>query len=109
MKITLSPYAPLPQNLEAERNVSVTKSGDTLTINGEAFDFSAIPNGATLPREAISSFWVAGPVERDNAGVLTVPLRLPCGPNSPEETRFPQPLEDVPDGPVSLPPYEVTE
>lgn len=102
MKITLSPDGNLPP-------VSVVKSGDTLTINGEAFDFSGIPNGATLPREAIACDWIVGAVERDGAGVLTVPLRLPCGPNAPEATRLPQPLENVADGPVSLPPYTAEE
>ena len=89
--------------------VTIVKSGDTLTINGEAFDFSGIPNGATLPAGAVSSVYVTGAVERDEAGVLTIPLRLPCGPYSPEETRFPQPLENVADGPVSLPPYTLEE
>lgn len=101
MKITLSPAR---MNTE----LTVSKSGDTLTINGETFDFSGIPSGATLPKEAIACDWIAGSVERDGAGVLTVPLILPHGPLAPEEARFPQPLEDVPDGPVSLPAYEVT-
>ena len=109
MKITFSPYSPLPQNLEQERHLTVSKSGDTLTINGEVFDFSGIPNGATLPKEAIACDWIAGPVERDMAGVLTIPLRLPCGHNAPEKTRFPQRLENVADGPVNLPPYTTEE
>lgn len=102
MKIILSP-------MRRDDKLALSKSGDTLTINGEAFDFSGIPNGATLPREAITCDWIAGPVERDNAGVLTVPLILPHGPSAPEATRFPQPLENVADGPVSLPPYTVEE
>lgn len=102
MKIILSP-------VRMDTELTVSKSGDTLTINGEAFDFSGVPNGATLPREAIACYWIAGPVERDNKGILTVPLILPHGANAPEETRFPKPLEDVADGPVSLPPYNIEE
>ena len=75
-------------------------------LDGEIFDFVDLPNGATLPREAINSPWFAGDVSRDENGVLTVPLLLPHGANAPESTRFPQPMTDVPDGPVALPPYD---
>ncbi|MGR3574005.1 MAG: hypothetical protein ACU0CF_04620 [Sagittula sp.] len=76
--------------------------GDTLTINGEAFDFSGVPNGATLPREAIACVLISGPVERDGSGVLTVPVLLPIGPGAPEAARFPAPMTDVPDGLVDM-------
>lgn len=83
--------------------LAVVKSGDVLTINGEAFDFSALPDGATLPRDAISCGLVAGPVERVD-GVLIVPLILPLhGPNPSPAVASPATLEDVPDGPVELP------
>ncbi|KZY29275.1 hypothetical protein A3731_26670 [Roseovarius sp. HI0049] len=82
---------------------AAVKSGDTLIIDGEAFDFSALPNGATLPKEAIACEWIAGPVERDEAGLLTVPLLLPHGANAPEVTRFPDPIKLTADGPVALP------
>jgi len=32
--------------------LTVTRNGDILTLNGETFDFSPLPDGATLPREA---------------------------------------------------------
>lgn len=89
-----------PCRSDAELAMSV--AGDVLTINGEHFDFSGVPNGATLPREAISCDLIAEPVERDEAGVLTVPLILPLGPDAPEAARFPAPMTDVPDGPVDL-------
>lgn len=101
MKLTLSPdgnSAPF----------ALSRSGDTLTINGEAFDFSAVPEGATLPREAITCKWIAGDVSR-TSGVLTVPLVLPHGPDAPEETRFPDPITLTEDGPVDLPPYSSSE
>ncbi|MHC9235017.1 hypothetical protein ACX9MO_05170 [Pseudooceanicola sp. 502str34] len=102
MNITFSPVAGLPA-------LTASKSGDALTLNGETFDFTALPNGATLPRDAISSPWVAGDVTRDGEGVLTVPLTLPHGPNAPEATRFPEPVTDAPDGPVALPAYDEEE
>lgn len=82
--------------------LAVVKSGDVLTINGEAFDFSALPDGATLPRDAIACDLVAGPVERVD-GVLVVPLILPHGPHASPAVAFPAPLDEVPDGPVELP------
>ncbi|GGG59698.1 hypothetical protein GCM10011415_02010 [Salipiger pallidus] len=102
MNIILSP-------VRLDTQLELFKSGDTLTINGEAFDFSALPAGATLPRAAINCDWIAGDVTRDEAGVLTVPVVLPHGGNAPEETCFPEPLVDVPDGPVELPPYNTEE
>jgi hypothetical protein len=102
MKIVLSP---------ASRSVrlTLTKSGDMLIINGETFDFTDLPNGATLPLSAISSDWINGDVTRDESGELIVPLIVPHGVNAPEATLFPASLENVADGPVALPIYETTE
>ena len=102
MKIILSP-------MRRDERLTFLKAGDALTLNGEAFDFTDLPNGAALPRSAISSDWFAGDVTRDEAGELTVPLILPHGANAPEATRFPAPLESVADGPVALPIYETPE
>ena len=86
--------------------LNLHRAGDMLTINGEAFDFSPLPDGATLPRDAVASDWLAGDVTRDGNGVLTVPLILPHGANAPEATRFPAPLDLTRDGPVELPLYD---
>lgn len=85
--------------------LTVSRAGDVLTINSKVFDFSGIPEGASLPRQAIASDWIAGDVERDDQGQLTVPLILPHGPNAPESTRFPAPVTLTADGPVDLPPH----
>lgn len=82
--------------------LAVTKTGDVVTINGEAFDFSPLPDGATLPQEAIPCDLIAGPVERVD-GHLIVPLILPHGPQPGPAVAFPAPLDDVPDGSVELP------
>ena len=98
MKITLSPT-------RGDRPLTLTRSGDILTINGEVFDFSALPEGATLPRTAVSCDWLAGDVTRID-GVLHLGLTLPHGANAPKITRFPEALTITADGPITLPPYD---
>lgn len=98
MRIQFSP-------VRIDGTITVTKAGDKLTVNRRVFDFSVVPDGATLPADAIDSEWFAGPVERIN-GELVVTLRLPHGPDAPEHVRFPQPLENVQDGIVPIPAEE---
>ena len=86
--------------------LSLQREGDVLTLNGEAFDFGPLPDGATLPRDAIVCDWIAGDVRREG-GMLMVPLLLPHGPDAPEATRFPQPIVLAADGPVTLPAYGI--
>lgn len=95
MRIKFSPQ-------RRDEALSVVKSGEALTLNGEAFDFAALPDGASLPREAIACAWIAGDVERVS-GELIVPLVLPHGANPPPEVAFPADLVDVADGNVELP------
>lgn len=95
MIINLSP-------IRSDESLVVTKSGDALTVNGEEFDFSDLPNGATLPSEATNSNWFVGPIERIS-GTLHITLRFPHGPNPPQHVAFPTPLHVTKDGPVELP------
>lgn len=92
-------------NLSPQRRedaLSIIKSGDVLTINGEAFDFSSIQDGDTLPASAISSPWFLNKVER-NGGELELTLLFPNPPNFSQEQAFPVPLMNIPDGVVQLP------
>lgn len=82
--------------------LAVIKQGDTLIVNGIEYDFSSIPEGATLPAEAIDSDLFSGNVERIN-GELALTLTLPHGPNPSQAVAFPQPITVVNDGPVELP------
>jgi hypothetical protein len=91
-----------------DETLTASVLGDVLTLNGVSLDFGPLPAGATLPRAAIASPWIAGDVTRDGAGVLTVPLILPHGAAAPEETLFPAPI-DAEDGPVALPAYALPE
>lgn len=92
-------------NLTPQRRddtLTVVKQGDILFLNGTMFDFSLLMDGATLPASAIDSPWFAGPVERIG-GELHISLIVPHGAAPSEAVAFPQPLENVPDGPVGLP------
>ena len=95
MYITLIPQ-------RRDDSMAASKQGDTLTINGEAFDFSVIPYGATLPASAVYCEFIAGDVERIN-GVLHITLLLPHGADASESARFPAPIINPPDGPLEFP------
>ena len=95
MQINLSP-------VRSDESLAVSRTGDALTINGTVFDFSKLPEGATLQASAVSSEWFTGPIERIN-GVLNMTLRLPHGPCPSAATAFPQPISLSQDGPVELP------
>jgi hypothetical protein len=95
-----------PVRMDITLDASV--SGNVLTLNGVALDFSPLPAGATLPCTAIVNPWIAGDVARAMDGTLTVPLILPHGANAPEETRFPEPIT-INSGAVPLPPHSVAE
>jgi hypothetical protein len=80
----------------------VVKRGDVLTINGEDFDFSGLPDNSFLPAEYVPCEFVVGRVER-MAGELTVTLLLPHGANPSQAVAFPAPIMDVPDGEIAIP------
>lgn len=88
--------------------LTLERSGDVLIINGEAFDFAPLPEGAILPATAVASGWIAGDVTREG-GVLCVPLILPHGPDAPPETRFPEPVTLTGDGPVAVPDHDAPQ
>lgn len=82
--------------------LAASRAGDVLTLNGEAFDFGPLPDGATLPADAIVSDWIVGDVSRID-GVLHLTLRLPHGPNPSRAVAFPEPVTVTEDGPIALP------
>lgn len=95
MKIHLSP-------VRLDETLTASLAGEVLTLNGGVFDFSQLPEGATLPAEAIASDWIVGPVSRID-GELHLTLRLPHGPNPSREVAFPEPIHVTEDGPIALP------
>jgi len=98
MKINLSPQ-------RRDEQLFITKTGDILTINGDTYDFNQLPDGATLPKDAVDCKWLVSDVERVD-GELVLTLILPHGPNAPESTRFPEPIIDPADGEIRLPDYD---
>lgn len=101
MQIILSP-------IRAETPLTLDRAGDVLTVNGEVFNLSGIPEGATLPRDAVACDWLASDITRIG-GSLQLTMLLPHGANAPEETRHPAPLVLTTNGPVTLPPYDAEE
>lgn len=94
-----------PMRRDGRPSVSVT--GDVLIIGEQMFDFAGVPEGATLPKAAVASDWLASDVERID-GEIRLTLILPHGPNAPRETLFPDPVR-VDDGAVPLPPFATKE
>ncbi|ASA29519.1 hypothetical protein RZC90_006653 [Pseudomonas aeruginosa] len=99
MIITLSPYVVLPGS---DEHLMLSRDGDVLTVNGQSFDFTPLPEGSELPAEAIGSEWFAGPVVR-REGRLEFSLRLPLTDGASAAARFPEPMLIEADGPVELP------
>lgn len=90
----------------SDDRLTLSRSGDSLTINGDTFNFGQLSDGELLPLGSIDSGWFAGPVRRVS-GKLYITILLPHGPDAPEQTRFPAPVDVTDDGPISVPPYQV--
>lgn len=97
MQISLSPQ-------RRDDTLSVSKAGDTLTINGDELDLSILPDGATIESEQARALHptIAGPIHRID-GEIHITLFLPHGPNPSASVAFPAPIIDPPDGPIDLP------
>ena len=77
-------------------SLEVTKVGDILTTDGVQYDFSLIPDGATLPEEAVECEWILGDVSKV-IGEIELTLIRPYVEDT-QENRFPEPLINVQDG-----------
>jgi len=95
MKINLTPQV-------RNDSLTVVKKGDALTINGDVYDFTQLPNGGLLPQESIDCKWITGDVKRVN-NEIELTLILSCKHDSSEAARFPQPIINPPDGEIQLP------
>ena len=97
----------IPQRRDDLTIESLAWAGDVLTINGAALDLSGIPEGATLPADAVAHPLVTGEIARQG-GALSVTLVLPLGSNPSSEARFPAQVTG-PDGPVPIPVTHIEE
>lgn len=77
-----------------------SKVGDILTINGDLFDFSSLPDGATIP--GVPCEFITGPVDRID-GEIHLTLILPHGRNPSQAIAFPDPITVTEDGPIAIP------
>lgn len=73
--------------------------GEIVTVNYISYDLSVIPEGATLPSEAIYGEFLSGGVSR-NDGELEIVVTLPHKANSPTAITFPQDVVINEDGVV---------
>ncbi len=101
MQIILSPQ-------RRDDALVVTKAGDILTINGDQFNFSTLPEGATIEAGVVPCDWIVGPVERID-GKIHLTLILPHRPNPSQAVAFPAAISNPPDGPIALPFDQVEE
>lgn len=71
MKVKLTPQ-------RSDSTLSASCDGDRLTINGETFDFTSLPDACELPQGAVASPCIVGPVQRVG-GVIELTLAVPYG------------------------------
>ena len=64
------------KNINSYAPLAVTKQGDSLAVNGIEYDFTALPDGATLPAETIDCDYIVGDVSRVN-GIIELTLLAP--------------------------------
>lgn len=83
-------------------SIVVVRAGDVLTINGTAYDFTPLPEGAVLPASAIDCEYVVGDVTR-RSGQIELTLLLPITWDASHAAAFPEPILNPPNGRIALP------
>lgn len=71
MQITLIPQ-------RRDDDLILSRRGDALLINGTAYDLTPLPEGATLPRQAVACEWLASDIVRVD-GQIVLALLSPYG------------------------------
>lgn len=94
MHITFSP-------MRSDAVVALHRTGEVLTINGEALDFSGLAEGEVLSRDMIPCDWIGADVHRTD-GLVHVTVIVPHGPESNDSELYPAPLILTQDGPFGL-------
>jgi hypothetical protein len=95
MQISFSP-------VRCDDTLTLSLSGDVLTVNGVAFDFTTLSEGQSWSAEQVGCPWLAEEVRRQ-AGELCLCLILPHGADAPDQTLFPQSLRVTQDGSIPVP------
>lgn len=95
--------------IRSDRDLSLSKSGDILTVNGDILDFSDLPEGGEYPPEAIENDFIVGGVKRID-GEIHITIMLPySNPKAPQSITFPDPIFVSVDGEIALPEARNTE
>lgn len=84
--------------------LTLSKQGDTLTINDTEIDFSPLESGTKLPSDVCqnySSFLLAA--QRNDDGELELILLLPHSKNASQVALFPQPIINPSNGQIQIP------
>lgn len=95
MKINLSP-------VRCDEQLEYSLNGDTLIVNEISYDFSNLPEGGILPREAVDCDFITSDITR-NDGEIELTIKLFHSANASESARFPQPIINPADGKLELP------
>lgn len=73
-----------------------------LKINDTEYDFSTLPDGATIPAGETGNPFIVGPIDRVGSEIhLTLILPIPAKPSHAQA--FPEPLTITTNGAVALP------
>lgn len=92
--------------IRSDESMSLEVEGDALIINGETFDFTTLPEGASLPCAEVACRWLVSDVVRSD-GQISLTLILPHGANAPHETLFPASITVTSDGLITPPSQEI--
>ena len=88
----------------SDTKLEMSKSGETLIINGVDVDFSDMPDGADCPAKAIESDFVSGGISKiDGAVHMTIIMPYIHTDDIPESVLYPSALIVEQDGRIPLP------
>ena len=87
---------------------SLSKQGETITVDGETFDFSGIAEGDYMDIDDIGCPFIVNHVRRIDGQVI-VKVRFGIGQNASANQTFPEDLIDPPDGAILFPEYQEME
>lgn len=93
--ITLSP-------IRLDASLELARAGDSLRVNGQSLDFSALTEGACLPAADFGCELLVSDITCTD-GTVRLTLLLPHGAEASEAALYPAPLTVMADGPVPLP------
>ena len=86
-----------PQQNNSLPALTVVKSGEVYTINGNEYDFTQLADGDYLPDGATDCEYILGEVIRDGAD-LNMTLLCPYSGHGTQSERYPSQVDNTSDG-----------